>query len=271
MSTLTPTSTTSSKSSSSTCENESSSSSNSSSPPPSSPEDVTSTAAPLSLSDDATTLISGAAVAATPAAPPTAAAAAAAAAPRRASNLSLRRSSISAAPLNFGTKTGFKGGGGGGGPSVAIAEACCCSCCSTRGGDLDITEALAVAGVLAALVPTGSRSLFSWSCTLLAVAIDPACDRFETWCLRRPLTPMPNAPVRDGPKIVDEYLSPVAPGKPDMLRGLAFPLPPPPEEVGPPSPPLPLPPSELSGEIGGLGIMPSSGHFVESAREAAVM
>jgi hypothetical protein len=77
---------------------------------------------------------------------------------------------------------------------------------------------------------------------------------------------MPNAPVREGPKIVCVCLRPVAPGKPEMLRGLVVP-----EEAGS-SPPSPPPPSESSGDRGGLWeVMPSSGHFVASAREAAVM
>jgi len=114
-----------------------------------------------------------------------------------------------------------------------------------------------------ALVPTASRSRSrSW-----AEARDPLRDDdgdgLET-CLRRPLTPMPNAPVREGPRIVCVCLRPVAPGKPEMLRGLVVPT-----EAGSP---LPLPsPSESPGESGGLGDMPSSGHFATSAREAAVM
>jgi len=114
------------------------------------------------------------------------------------------------------------------------------------------------------LVPTESSSRSR------AEAKDPVRDDdddgLET-CLRRPLTPMPNAPVREGPKIVCVCLRPVAPGKPETLRGLDVPA-----EAGSPLP-LPLPPpSESSGDSGGLGdVMPSSGHFVTSAREAAVM
>lgn len=70
---------------------------------------------------------------------------------------------------------------------------------------------------------------------------------------------MPSAPVRDGPKIVCVYLSLVAPGKPDMLRGRDAP----PDDAAPPS--------DSSGESGGLGGEVSSGHFVASASEAAVM
>jgi hypothetical protein len=77
---------------------------------------------------------------------------------------------------------------------------------------------------------------------------------------------MPNAPVLEGPKIVCVYLSFVAPGKPDILRGRvpdAEPLP-----LPPPPPPLP---SDSSGESGGLGGEASSGHLTTSEREAAVM
>lgn len=113
-----------------------------------------------------------------------------------------------------------------------------------------------------ALVPTASRSRSrSW-----AEARDLVCDDddgLET-CLRRPLTPMPNAPVREGPKIVCVCLRPVAPGKPEILRGLMVPA-----EAGSPLPPPSA--SESPGESGGLGDVPSSGHFVTSAREAAVM
>ena len=110
MSTLTPTSTT-SKSSSSTCKNESSSSTSSSSP-----EDSN-----VALLSCGTTIrISGAEDV-------VASAAAAAATPPRACSLRLRRSSISSAPLNLGTNTGFAGGA-----SVAVE-----TCCSCRGGDLD--------------------------------------------------------------------------------------------------------------------------------------
>jgi hypothetical protein len=115
------------------------------------------------------------------------------------------------------------------------------------------------------LVPTESSSRSR------AEAKDPVRedddDGLET-CLRRPLTPIPNAPVREGPKIVCVCLRPVAPGKPEMLRGLVVPVP---AEVGSP-PLLPPPSSDSSGESGGLGdVAPSSGHFVTSAREAAVM
>jgi len=72
---------------------------------------------------------------------------------------------------------------------------------------------------------------------------------------------MPKAPVREGPKIVCVYLSFVAPGKPDILRGRM-------PDADPPS----LPPSsDSSGESGGLGGEASSGHLVVSEREAAVM
>jgi hypothetical protein len=77
---------------------------------------------------------------------------------------------------------------------------------------------------------------------------------------------MPNAPVLEGPRIVCVYLSFVAPGKPDILRGrmpfaepLPLPLPPPPF------------PSDSSGESGGLGGETSSGHLTESESDAAVM
>jgi len=116
-----------------------------------------------------------------------------------------------------------------------------------------------------ALVPTESRTSRSRS---WAEARDPLRDDdgdgLET-CLRRPLTPMPNAPVREGPKIVCVCLRPEAPGKPEMLRGLVVPA-----EAGYPLP-LSPPSSESSGESGGLGDMPSSGHLFASAREAAVM
>jgi len=94
--------------------------------------------------------------------------------------------------------------------------------------------------VLAVLVLPASRSLLSRDATSLGTA------------RRRPLTPIPSAPVRDGPRIVCEYLSPVAPGNPEMLRG---------REAGP---------SASSGESGGLGGVVSSGHFAVSASEAAV-
>jgi hypothetical protein len=76
---------------------------------------------------------------------------------------------------------------------------------------------------------------------------------------------MPKAPVLEGPKIVWVYLSFVAPGKPDILRGRV-----PDAEPLPPPPPLPLP-SDSSGESGGLGGKASSGHLTVSEREAAVM
>ncbi|KAH9958014.1 hypothetical protein BC827DRAFT_1221610 [Russula dissimulans] len=151
-------------------------------------------------------------------------AAAAATAPRRACNLSLRRSSISAAPLNLGTNTGFKGG-----TSVAAAVGCCCCCCSCGGGEMAMAITVAVVVVvLAVLALPASRSLFSRDDNGLEMA------------RRRPLTPIPSAPVRDGPRIVCECLSPVAPGNPDMLRG---------RDVGPSA---------------------SSGHLALSASEAAV-
>lgn len=68
---------------------------------------------------------------------------------------------------------------------------------------------------------------------------------------------MPSAPVREGPRIVCVYLSLVAPGKPEMLRGRV--------------PDAAPEPSDSSGESGGLGGVVSSGHFVASASEAAVM
>jgi len=70
---------------------------------------------------------------------------------------------------------------------------------------------------------------------------------------------MPNAPVLEGPKIVCVYLSFVAPGKPDILRGRE------------PDPEPPPPPSDSSGESGGLGGEASSGHLTVSEREAAVI
>ena len=125
--------------------------------------------------------------------------------------------------------------------------------------------------VVLAVVPTTSRSL---SLALMSVPLVDAvvvvvCDSFAAaTCLRRPPTPIPNTPVRVGPKIVCECLRPVAPGNPEMLRGLTAPT-----EADPPPAPLPLPlsPSESSGESGGLEGSPSSGHFVVSAREAAAM
>jgi hypothetical protein len=120
---------------------------------------------------------------------------------------------------------------------------------------VDVVLLTVVAVVL--LVPIASRSRSR------AEARDPLRDDDDDGleiCLRRPLTLMPNAPVREGPKIVCVCLRPVAPGNPEILRGLMVPA-----EVGSPSP------SESSEESGGLGDMPSSGHFVASAREAAVM
>ena len=96
--------------------------------------------------------------------------------------------------------------------------------------------------------------------------VSPSPDSIDTVCReedsavaarRRPPTPMPSAPVRDGPRIVCVYLSLVAPGKPEMLRGRV--------------PDAAAPPSDSSGESGGLGGAASSGHFVASASEAAVM
>jgi hypothetical protein len=70
---------------------------------------------------------------------------------------------------------------------------------------------------------------------------------------------MPIAPVLEGPKIVCVYLSFVAPGKPDILRGRV------------PDAEPPRPSSDSSGESGGLGGETNSGHLVVSEREAAVM
>jgi hypothetical protein len=88
-------------------------------------------------------------------------------------------------------------------------------------------------------------------------SIDTVCSEDSAAARRRPPTPMPSAPVRDGPSIVCVYLSLVAPGKPDTLRGRV--------------PDAAAPPSDSSGESGGLGGTASSGHFVASASEAAVM
>jgi len=125
--------------------------------------------------------------------------------------------------------------------------------------------------VVLAIVPTASRSLslalmgVPLVVVVVIVVVVVVCDSFTAaTCLRRPPTPIPSTPVRDGPKIVCECLRPVAPGNPEMLRGLAAPT-----EADPP--PLPLSPSESSGESGGLEGSPSSGHFVVSAREAAAM
>jgi len=106
---------------------------------------------------------------------------------------------------------------------------------------MDITIAFVVLAVL--VLPT-SRSL-------LLLSRD-ANDLGAAAARRRPLTPIPSAPVRDGPRIVCECLSPVAPGNPDILRG---------RDAGP---------SASSGESGGLGGVVSSGHFAVSASEAAV-
>jgi hypothetical protein len=84
---------------------------------------------------------------------------------------------------------------------------------------------------------------------------DTVCEDSLESPRRRPPTPMPSAPVREGPRIVCVYLSLVAPGKPEMLRGRV------PDAE----------PSDSSGESGGLGGVVSSGHFVASASEAAVM
>lgn len=146
---------------------------------------------------------------------------------------------------------------------------CCCSCsisCCCGGVDLDTNVVFAVpvnvVPTVVVLVPTESRSR---SRAEAKDSVRDDDDGLET-CLRRPLTPIPNAPVREGPKIVCVCLRPVAPGKPEMLRGLVVPV-----EVGSP-PLLPPPSSDSSGESGGLGdVAPSSGHFVGSAREAAVM
>jgi hypothetical protein len=66
---------------------------------------------------------------------------------------------------------------------------------------------------------------------------------------------MSSAPVREGPRIVCAYLSLIARGKPEMLRGRV------PDAE----------PSDSAGESGGLGGVISSGNFVAPASEAAVM
>jgi hypothetical protein len=99
---------------------------------------------------------------------------------------------------------------------------------------------------------------------VIVIVVSPSPDSSDTVCeedsltspLRRPPTLMPSAPVREGPRIVCVYLSLVAPGKPEILRGRV---------------PDAAEPSDSSGESGGLGGKASSGHFVASAREAAVM
>jgi hypothetical protein len=123
---------------------------------------------------------------------------------------------------------------------------------------LDVIVVVLVVVVLLAVVV-----LIVEPVVVLVTVVSPSPDSSDTVCedslaespRRRPPTPMPIAPVREGPRIVCVYLSLVAPGKPEMLRGRV------PDAE----------PSDSSGESGGLGGVVSSGHLVASASEAAVM
>jgi hypothetical protein len=143
-----------------------------------------------------------------------------------------------------------------------VAETCCC-CCSWRGGDLDVIVVVLVVPTVLVIVLV----IVLVVVLVIVIVVSPSpspYDSSDTVCeedrlaspRRRPPTLMPSAPVREGPRIVCVYLSFVAPGKPEMLRGRV----PDAEE-----------PSDSSGESGGLGGKASSGHFVASASEAAVM